>query len=182
MKAAILVDEMNIIGQLHRIGVQGINPWVTFYQAIEEYLRLPTDFHMYCANVPEDTHPEQHQKRKGFFQALEKVEIQVHQGFTVATKDESLLEKGVDTLLSLDLSNFALDGYKDIVVCSGDGDLVPAIEQAQLYGSRVHVVVSKAIPAKHVVQVADNILPLEDVLNWLSPKHVKLKKHMKESA
>lgn len=169
---AILVDEMNVVGQLHRIGIQGIKPWNVFYEAIQQRIGLTGKKHFYGANVPRITHPDRHKKRKGFFQALSKHDILVHEGFTVLDSNNQLTEKGVDVMLAMDLSLFALDGYKDIVVCSGDTDLVPAIERAQFYGARVHVVVSENIPAAMITERADTVIRLEDILMSIPPQHI----------
>lgn len=165
--SAILVDEMNVIGQLHRIGVKGINPWNAFYEALQGYIGYPAEKHFYGANVPESTHPERHNKRAGFFRALSNKDINVHEGFTVFDTNNKFIEKGVDVMLAMDLSLFALNGTKDIIVCSGDSDLVPAIERAQSYGARIHVVVSENIPAAQIIECADVVIRLEDVLRWI---------------
>lgn len=179
IRSAILVDEMNVMGQLHRIGVQGINPWNAFYEALQNYLGYPAEKHFYCANVPILTHPERHTKRAGFFKALSKRDINIHEGFTVVNSDKQFIEKGVDVMLAMDLSLFALDGTKDIIVCSGDTDLVPAIERAQFYGSRVHVVVSENIPAAIITEIADVVIRLEDVLSWIPPHKILRKNQTK---
>jgi uncharacterized LabA/DUF88 family protein len=172
MKSAILVDEMNVMVQLHRLGIKGIKPWTAFYDATQRNLNMPTEYHLYGANVPAKIHPERHRLRSGFFRALKRDGITVHEGFSVLDRKSNLVEKGVDVLLSLDLSGFALEGYKDIVVASADGDLVPAIERAQRYGSRVHVLVSKHVPAAHITQAADSVIHLEDIVKCISPKHI----------
>lgn len=171
-RSAILVDEMNIMGQLHRIGVQGINPWNAFYESLQRYIGYPSEKHLYGANVPELTHPERHTKRAGFFRALGRDDIQVHEGFTVVSDGNKFIEKGVDVMLAMDLAIFAMDGTQDIIVCSGDSDLVPAIKRAQMYGARVHVVVSKNIPAAMITEIADVVIRLEDVLSWIEPQHI----------
>lgn len=182
VKSAILVDEMNVIGQLHRIGVQGINPWNAFYVALQNYIDCSSQKHFYGANVPELTHPERHLKRVRFFHALKAKDIHVHEGFTVAnTHGTSFIEKGVDVMLALDMVLLALGGAKDIIVCSGDTDLVPAIRRAQLFGARVHVVVSKNIPAAMITEVADVVIPLEKVLSWIDPERILLKNQTKSN-
>lgn len=181
LQSAILVDEMNIMGQLHRIGVKGINPWNAFYEALQRYIGYPAEKHFYCANVPESTHPERHSKRAGFFRALTNKDINVHEGFTVLDTKRNFVEKGVDVMLAMDLSQFALEGTKDIIVCSGDTDLVPAIQRAQFYGSRVHVVVSENIPAALITECADVVIRLEDVLQWIPKRHIVLEHRTKQN-
>lgn len=172
---AILVDEMNIMHQLHRIGIQGINPWDTFYLTLQTYLGHQAEKHFYGANVPEETFPERFLKRTRFFNALERKRIMVHQGHTVLNSNGKMIEKGVDVLLAMDLSALALKGCQDIVVCTGDSDMVPAIQRAQLHGARVHVVVSENIPAALITEVADEVIPLEDVIKRIPKSHVLLR-------
>ena len=177
-KSAILVDEMNVIGQLHRIGIEGIQPWSAFYKGIQDLIGFPTENHFYCSNVPELMNTR-FQRRGRFFHALRRDGIEVHEGFSVLDSREKLVEKGVDVMLGMDISLFALDGVKDIIVCSGDSDLVPAIERAKFYGSRIHVVVSKNIPAAHIIDAADVIIRLEDVLKYI-PSHNIVKSSIKK--
>ncbi|MER2005869.1 MAG: NYN domain-containing protein [Psychrobacillus sp.] len=177
-KSAILVDEMNVIGQLHRIGIEGIQPWSAFYKGIQDLIGFPTENHFYCSNVPEHMNTR-FQRRGRFFHALKRDGIEVHEGFSVLDSQEKLVEKGVDVMLGMDISLFALDGVKDIIVCSGDSDLVPAIERAKFYGSRIHVVVSKNIPAAHIIDAADVIIRLEDVLKYI-PSHSIVKSSIRK--
>ncbi|MEX3625040.1 NYN domain-containing protein [Viridibacillus arvi] len=172
--AAILVDEMNVIGQLHRKGIKGIRPWNIFYQEIQRHLGIRAEKHFYCSNVPKEQFPERFVKRLGFFNDLRRSEISVHEGFVVTNARKQLIEKGVDVLLAMDLSQFAMEGVQDIVICTGDGDLVPAIKRAQTYGARIHVVVSKFIPAANIVDVADTVISLETILARI-PEHKIMK-------
>ncbi|MCY9665840.1 hypothetical protein M5X11_12835 [Paenibacillus alginolyticus] len=101
MRAAIMVDEINAIGQLHDIGIQGIRPWVEFYRAIHTVLnrdfgRADVGYHFYGSLPPKDVAGSKYFDRKRFFQALERDDIQVHEGFCIADRTGSLMEKGVD--------------------------------------------------------------------------------------
>lgn len=174
-RTAILVDEMNVMHQLHRIGIQGINPWDKFYCALQSYLGHQSEKHFYGANVPEETFPERFLKRTRFFNALERKRIAVHQGHTILDTNGRMIEKGVDVLLAMDLSTLALKGYQDIVVCTGDSDMVPAIQRAQLHGAKVHVVVSFNTPAALITEVADEVIRLEDVIKQIPKRHVLLR-------
>lgn len=174
-RTAILVDEMNVMHQLHRIGIQGINPWDTFYCALQTYLGHQSEKHFYGANVPEETYPDRYLKRTRFFKALERSRISVHQGHTVLGTNGQMIEKGVDVLLAIDLSAFAFEGYQDIVICTGDSDMVPAIQRAQLHGAKVHVVVSENIPAALITEVADEVIRLEDIIKQIPKSNVLIR-------
>ncbi|MEK4487981.1 NYN domain-containing protein [Psychrobacillus sp. FSL H8-0484] len=167
-KSAILVDEMNIMGQLHSIGVKGVNPWFSFYEALESYLGHNAEKHFYCSNVPIELFPERHLKRAGFFNALKRASINVHEGFTQLDSEDKLVEKGVDVMVAMDINKFSYQGYTDIIVCSGDSDYVPAIEEAKANGAKIHVVISYNIPAAKMAAIADVVIPLDRVLKWMS--------------
>jgi len=175
LATAIMVDEMNVIGQLHRIGIKGINPWNAYYEAIQQYFGLEGEKHFYCSNVPEETYPKQFMKRLGFFNALRNLNIDVHEGFVVKDHQGKLVRKAVDVLLGMDITLLAMSGMKDIIICSGDSGLVPAIKRAQSYGTHVHVVVSKKTPAANIVDVADSVVSLEEILQEI-PKQMIIRK------
>ena len=59
MKAAILVDEINAMVQLHDIGIHGIRPWVEFYRAIGKVLtkdfgEAEVGYHFYGSLPPKE--------------------------------------------------------------------------------------------------------------------------------
>ena len=50
-------------------------------------------------------------------------------------------QKGVDSLIVLDITNLARNkAIDDVVLVSGDEDILPAVSEAQTYGVRVHLV------------------------------------------
>lgn len=187
MKAAILVDEINAIGQLHAIGIQGIRPWVNFYRAIHKVLKqdfgsAEVGYHFYGSLPPKEVAGTRYFDRKRFFRALERDGIQVHEGLCVADSTGSLMEKGVDMSIGLDLFEFSLNDFDLLFVFSGDSDLVPAIQRAKLR-SKVVAVVSRQQPARFVKEMADGILYLEDVIGLIGEENLlprKAKKPEKE--
>jgi len=171
-KTAILVDEMNMIQQLHRLGIHGFNPWNAFYQALQRWIGDKKGVKaFYCANVPKED--AEHEKRNNFFEGLINHNIKVSVGTVVYDANSKRIAKGVDVALALDIVEHARSGVQDIFICTGDADVVPAIIRAQELGSRVHVVVSRAIPAKNITLAADSVVRLEDILETMPPHRIR---------
>lgn len=180
MKAAILVDEINAMIQMHDIGIHGIRPWVEFYRAIHQVLtkdfgQAEVGYHFYGSLPPKDVAGTKYFDRKRFFQALERDGIQVHEGFCITDRAGSLMEKGVDMSIGLDLFEFSLNEFDLLFVFSGDSDLVPAIQRAK-QRSKVVAVVGRKQPARLFKEIADGILYLEDVIDLIQDKHIIRKK------
>jgi uncharacterized LabA/DUF88 family protein len=173
VKAAVMVDEINSMNQFHRLGIEGIQPWKSFFEALEKVLKLDypdieMSCHIYGAIVPRYIDHNTYFKRKRFFEALERDGIQVHRGFCVKRED-GLTEKAVDVMLALDLYESAQRGYDLLIVFSGDADVAPAIKRAQKIGSKVVAVLSQGQKAKIVKDTADAIITLESLIE-LIPK------------
>lgn len=182
MKAAILVDEINAMIQLHNIGIHGIRPWAEFYRAIHQLLmndfgQAEVGYHLYGSLPPRDVAGTKYFDRKRFFQALEQDGIQVHEGFCIPDRSGNLMEKGVDMSIGLDLFEFSLNEFDLLFVFSGDSDLVPAIQRAK-QRSKVVAVVSQSQPARLFKEMADGILYLEDVIDLIQDKHIIRKKSL----
>lgn len=170
-KVPVIVDEMNTMFQLHRINVKGV-AWNAFFRALNQYTDTKVKPYFACANITDKTE-KRYENREAFFTALSKHGIRLLQGFAVRDSKSTLVEKGVDVLCALQIYKEALNGAKDIIICSADSDLVPAILEAQSMGARVHVVVSDYTPCKEVGEIADRIISLESVLELIEDKHIR---------
>lgn len=75
-----------------------------------------------------------------------------------------LSQKGVDTLITLDLVRLAQAGaYQTAILLAGDRDLAEPVRVAQDFGCRVLLAVPRgAGVAKELRQVADAILPIDN--------------------
>lgn len=176
MRAAILVDEINAVGMLHDLGIEGIRPWRKFYEAlhsvlIRDYGDCRVDYRFYGAIPPRHVDMERHFLRKRFFQALEKDGVQVHTGFCQASEG-GLQEKGVDVMVALDLFQLSLDHYDLLFVFSGDADLAPAVQRAQEFGSKVVAILSDRQPATLIKKIVDGIVPLDAVIDLIDDRHI----------
>jgi uncharacterized LabA/DUF88 family protein len=80
--------------------------------------------------------------------------------------DEQGGQQGVDQLLAGDLTTLARNrAIADAVLCSGDDDLRPAVEQAQELGVRVHllgIAPARENQAAALVQAADTVQELSE--------------------
>ena len=174
----IIIDEMNIVHQYKKLNLHHIS-WTSFYSALRHMINVPTITPYFaCANSSE---PCDHRDgRSRFFEALRLRGVTILEGFMGKDSNLRNLEKGVDVLVALQIYKEALNGAEDIIVCSGDSDLVPAILEAQALGVRVHVVVSEFFPAYEITQIADRVISLESVLKSVIEKgNVKFKEPTK---
>lgn len=81
-------------------------------------------------------------------------------------------QKGVDTLLALDMVRLASRSvYTTALLVAGDRDLAEAVRTAQDYGARVVIATpSQQSVAREVVQLADEVIDIaEDALNLMLP-------------
>lgn len=179
-KVAIMVDEINAMKALHRLGVEGIRPWKSFYEALEKIIKIElphskVEYHIYGAIIDKELDELRYTKRMNFFNALRKAGIKVHLGYCVGTSLDNLSEKGVDVMLALDLYEKSLLDYQLLFVFSGDTDLVPAIKKAQNNGSKVAAILGENQPAKMVKRHSDSIVTLESILRLIPDEYITLR-------
>lgn len=183
-KAAILVDEINAVSQFHNIGIEGINPWLSFYETTEMLITekhhvTEVEYHLYGAAVPKTIDPERYYLRKRFFKSLLRDGINVHKAYCLPNaQTKRLEEKGVDMLIGLDIFQKAQKGYKYIYLFSGDADLVPAIQRAQKLGSKVIAILSKNQPATMIRRYANKVMDLEVLIESIPPETIVLRKEV----
>ncbi|MBX8945906.1 NYN domain-containing protein [Lysinibacillus sp. K60] len=158
----IIVDEMNVIHQLHKINVHGLS-WTNFYKTLGFIANAKVTPYFACANV-ERKDKVFHANRSTFFNALRKRGVNVLEGLAVRESKDNRIEKGVDVLVALQIYKEALKGARDIIVCSADSDLVPAVKEAQNMGVRVHVVMSDYTPGCELSTIADRVISLETIV------------------
>lgn len=165
----VLVDEMSVMNQLHQINVKGFRYWTDFYKQLNHLFGSPSEAHFFCANLP--VTDSRYEKRLAFLNDLKKQGIHVQEGIMVQVLNKrSVQEKGVDMKLGLQVYRSAILGVKDIVICTADSDIYPAVELAQELGSRVHLVKSDFASCKKLEEVVDSVIPLEHLLIPLSEK------------
>ena len=85
-------------------------------------------------------------------------------------------QKGIDTLIALDMARLAGGGAIDtVVLISGDRDLAEAVRATQDVGSQVVIVTpDRYCVAREVVELADEIIEIdEDDLHRLLPRRIQ---------
>lgn len=162
----VIVDEMNVMHQLHKINVKGMD-WSVFFKLVSCNLNTPTKSYFACANVL-DQQSDFYINRKRFFNSLANSGVTLLQGFTVLDFKRKNIEKGVSVLIALQLYKESHSGAKDIILCSADSELIPAVLEAQVNGSRVHLIVSNHTPSKELCAVVDRVISLESIVETLS--------------
>lgn len=74
-------------------------------------------------------------------------------------------EKGVDVLLAVDMVTLAAQGASEIVLVSGDEDLVPAVQEARRLGARVVAASFQGTLARRLAEAVDDVVLL-DAFPW----------------
>lgn len=176
IKAAILVDEINAIHQLHSMNIQGIRPWVSFYEAVHSVLKsdygdVNCEYHFYGAIPPKKLDEKRYYDRTRFFDALKKDGIHTHKGICQPDPNGRLQEKGVDVLAALDIVEFAREQYDILFIFSGDADLVPAVERARKY-SKVVAIIKEDWPARYMRESVDRVIPLDILIELIDKAHL----------
>ncbi|WP_145949608.1 NYN domain-containing protein [Paenibacillus sp. Y412MC10] len=178
--AAVLVDEINAMGQLHDMGIEGIRPWRAFYdrltQILElEYGKIDISFHFYGAIPPKERDERAHKNRTNFFRALERDGINVHRGMCLPSGN-IWQEKGVDVMIALDLVEKARQNTDIIFLLSGDCDLIPAMERARR-SCKVVSIISEKQPARLVKENSDGVVTLESIVGLIEKEHIVARKN-----
>jgi len=172
MKAAVFIDEMNAIKQFQMSGFKGPTRWRFFLDQVLrilhfEYPEITCDFHLYGA-IPEDTQTKSN-NRRSYFKSLQIDGIQTHEGICYVNEDTGLYqEKGVDTLLALDLMDHARNKYDLLIVFSGDADIVPAVARAKAY-TKIMAILDNNAPAMHMRKNVDGVFSLAALIQLMSP-------------
>lgn len=177
IRAAILVDEINAMHQLHSMDILGIRPWKAFFEAVNsvllsDYGEVDCHYHFYGAVPPKEIDERRFYDRTRFFDALRKDGIKAQKGICQPDPTSGKLqEKGVDVLAALDLVEMARNQYDLLFIFSGDADLVPAVQRARKY-SKVVAIIKDGWPAKYMRENVDGVIPLELVVGLIDQNHL----------
>ncbi|MEN2983194.1 MAG: NYN domain-containing protein [Thermus sp.] len=86
------------------------------------------------------------------------------QGFTLrvlGTRKAVRGESGVDVALAVDMVFMAAHGFRELVLVSGDEDLVPAVKAVRDLGARVKVAQFQGALSRLLVRAADEVVLLD---------------------
>jgi uncharacterized LabA/DUF88 family protein len=103
--------------------------------------------------------------------------VKLRLGKLVRRDDGKFEQKGVDTFLHADLTGLARKrAVADVVLVSGDEDLLHAVEEAQEYGTRIHLwgAASDYNQSLELIAAVDKSMTLSE--EWLKP-YVWVKPH-----
>lgn len=103
--------------------------------------------------------------------------VKLRLGKLVRRDDGKYEQKGVDTFLHADLTGLARKrAVADVVLVSGDEDLLHAVEEAQEYGTRIHLwgAASDYNQSLELIAAVDKSMTLSE--EWLKP-YVWVKPH-----
>jgi uncharacterized LabA/DUF88 family protein len=94
----------------------------------------------YQSSPPTKEEAERFSRAQKFHNALERLpRYEVKEG-RLAKRGSDFEQKGIDTLLSIDLVNLAASGkISDAVLLAGDSDFIPAIKVAKTHGVNIYL-------------------------------------------
>jgi uncharacterized LabA/DUF88 family protein len=133
-------------GKLAKEVAQGKEILRTYY-----YHCLP-----YQSNPPTEEEKQRFSKAQAFHSALERLpRFEVRCG-TLVKRDGDFEQKGIDTLLSIDLVKAATSGkITDAFLIAGDGDFTPAVKAAKESSVNVMLYYSKSSCHRSLWQACD---------------------------
>jgi uncharacterized LabA/DUF88 family protein len=121
-------------GKLSNVLSLGKEVLRTYYYNCMPYQSSPTT----------DEESDRFSKAQRFYDRLEKLpKYEVRLG-KLAKRDGVFVQKGIDTLMSIDIVSLAASGkIEDAVLLAGDSDFVPAVNVVKTYGVNVTLFHSK---------------------------------------
>lgn len=130
----------------------------------------------YQGSPPSDEEKERFSKAQKFFKFLDRLERYEVRTGTLVRRGSEFQQKGIDTLLSIDLVNFAALGkISDAVLVTGDYDFIPAVKVAKNHGVNIILYHSQLTDCYHTSlwEVCDERIPITqafvDSIKWISP-------------
>lgn len=120
-----------------------------------------------------DALPDQSQLSQDTENYLKAIELQndVHLGFgALRGHQRKMRQKGVDTLLAVDMLVGAFSSLFDVVILvAGDADFVPVIEETRRRGIMVAVAGVQDSVSEDLRRVADRFIVIPENAQWLQP-------------
>lgn len=174
-RVALFIDGSNLYkGLVSTLGPEYRLDFVQFIATLVGERKLLRAYY-YNAPLPaEDPAARAHQS---FLNYLRRVPHLVVRLGRLERRGESLIEKGVDVRMTLDLLRLAYaDAYDVAVLISGDGDFAEVIEAIQDMGKQVENATFQALASHRLIHQADYFYPL-DSFPW---EHLRAKSHVIE--
>ena len=120
----------------------------------------------YNASVIQADGLERYKSQQKFFEVIRRIPyFDVRLGRLVK-RGESLIEKGIDVRIAVDMLTMAHDDVYDVaVLVSGDADYVHAVESVKGTGKHVEVACFKSSRSDQLMQQADRVRDLNSLPN-----------------
>lgn len=158
-RVAIFIDGSNLYhGLRSNFGRHDLN-FAEFAKKLCGSRRL---FRVYYYNVLQDpARAESYREQQEFLDTLRKTPyLEVRLGGTKMAQG-TIVEKGIDIMLTTDLLYFAWNDFYDVaVLVSGDSDFAYAVQAVKNMGKHVEVAYFESGVSKDLLNIADNRHPL----------------------
>ena len=116
--------------------------------------------------------PEQWKSQQPFLDSLNRTPyLELRMGKLIQLKEGGFKEKGTDILLASDLIYYAARNiYDTAVVITEEADFAVALNHAKELGPHVELGLFPDVQPKELIQAADRIIPLAEVVEKLGSK------------
>lgn len=119
----------------------------------------------YQSNPPTEDERVRFSKAQGFHSALERLPRYEVRCGTLVKRDNHFEQKGIDTLLSIDIVKFAASGkITDAFLIAGDGDFTPAVKVVKECGVNVILYYSRSSFHYSLWQACDERITISQTL------------------
>ena len=172
-KVCVFIDGSNFY---HGVKSQLGNTHVDFYklsQALTGTQRMLVRTYYYNAPVNKDDNEEMYKSQQRFFAGLDSTPYLTKKLGRLEHRDGSVIEKGVDIFLAVDMLKYAYNNSYDVaILISSDGDFAEAVNAVKDLGKHVEYAHFESGQSKHLLACSDRhiIMTNDFLISCLSPK------------
>ncbi len=163
----VFIDAMNVYESLSELGVNTNLDYHKLATKLVEPQRRLIRCHVYTGAYDQAREPTKYAGQVRFFNKVQAMPFVTLKTRPLVARGNTLIQKGVDTLIATDMVSMAFLGHYDIAfLVSGDGDLAPAADAVKAAGEQIIVA---AFQRSRSTAVAKHYCagPLVDVANPL---------------
>ncbi len=126
------------------------------------------NIYYYSAPLNQIKFPEKYKKQQKYFAKLQNVKrLKLTLG-RLEPRDGTMVEKGVDVNLAVDMVSCAYNNKFDVaILVSNDADFVPAVLEVQALAKKVCNVIFPKTKSYHLTKICDESIYIKDISNFL---------------
>jgi uncharacterized LabA/DUF88 family protein len=126
------------------------------------------NIYYYSAPLNQIKFPEKYKKQQKYFAKLQNIKrLKLTLG-RLEPRDGTMVEKGVDVNLAVDMVSCAYNDKFDIaILVSNDADFVPAVLEVQALAKQVYNVIFPKTKSYHLTKICDESIYIKDISDFL---------------